>query len=407
MRWSRIAGVFALSLLCTSLLPAAEPREKNAEPDIPTTGKTDAAFAGFDLVMTSFLKKQQLPGAALAVAQNGKLVYAHGFGYADLEKKEAVQPAALFRIASLSKPITAVAIFQLVERNKLKLDAPVFEVLGLKEPDDPKVKFDARWKHVTILQLMQHTGGWSRERTFDPMFRSPLIVEELKVAAPACPDAIVQYMLRRPLDFDPGSQYAYSNFGYFLLGRVIEKASGEDYETYVRKEVLAPLGIKSMKLGKTLAADRADGEVKYYASGMSEAVLGPNRGELVSLPYGAWNHEAIAAHGGWLASAEELVQFAAAFDRPAKCRILSEKSIKDMFARPEGAAGPNAARQTQCGVLRLWLVRAAGRRSRPDQRLAHRRPAGFLDVDGAPLRWLDVGGAVQFARRRKRRETGR
>lgn len=354
MRWSRIAGVYVL-LLSTPPLTAAGPHDQK-EPDIPASGATGAAFAGFDEVMTSYLKAHQLPGAALAVAHNDKVIYARGFGYADLEKRAAVQPGALFRIASLSKPITAAAVLQLVERNKLKLDASVFDVLELKEPDDPKLKFDDRWKRVTILQLLQHTGGWNRERTFDPMFRSPLIVKELKVVAPANPGDIVQYMLRRPLEFEPGSQYCYSNFGYCLLGRVIEKASGQDYETYVRKEVLAPLGIKAMKLGKSLEADRADGEVKYYTVGQSEAVLGPNLGKLVSLPYGAWCHEATAAHGGWLASAEELVRFGAAFDRPGRCKILSEKSIREMFARPDGAPGKRNPAYYACG----WNVRPAG-----------------------------------------------
>lgn len=354
------ACVWTWLLLTASL--AAAPPDLKAELDVPTTGKPDPSFASFDLVMTSFLKQQQLPGGSLAVARNGKLVYARGFGYADLEKKEAVEPAALFRIASVSKTLTAVAILQLVEHNKLKLNDRVFEVLGLKEPSDPRVSFDERWKRVTILHLLQHTGGWNRERTFDPMFRSALIVKELGGPAPIGPDAIIHYMLRRPLDFDPGNEYAYSNFGYCLLGRVIEKASGEGYETYVCKEVLVPLGITSMKLGKTLPEERVAGEVKYYSSAKAPAVLGSHPGELVPLPYGAFNLETLDAHGGWLGSAADLARFGSAFNHPAKCKILGEKSIKDMFARPEGAPGQAApgrlsAAYYGCG----WYVRPVGR----------------------------------------------
>jgi N-acyl-D-amino-acid deacylase len=360
MRWSRIAGVLGLLVLLSATpMRAAGPRDQKV-PDIPVSGMTDATFAGFDEVMTAYLKSHQVPGGALAVARNDKVIYARGFGYADLEKKETVRPGTLFRIASLSKPITSSAVFQLVERGKLKLDAPVYDVLELKEPDDSKVKFDDRWKRITILQLLQHTGGWNRERTFDPMFHSPEIEKELNVMAPACPDTIVQYMLCRQLDFDPGSQHCYSNFGYCLLGRVIEKVSGQDYETYVRKEVLAPLGIKSMRLGKTLEADRAEGEVKYYTAGKSAAVLGPNLGELVPLPYGAWSHEATAAHGGWLASAEELVRFGMAFDQPGKCKILSEKSVKDMFARPDGAPGRVPGKRNTTYYACGWYVRPVG-----------------------------------------------
>src|SRR2546423_2868838 len=114
MRWSRIACAVALLLmLASTMFTAADPSEKKAAAEVPATGKTDARFAGFDQLMTSFLQQHQLPGGALAVAKDGKIVYARGFGYADREKKEVVQPAALFRVASLSKPITAVAVLQL------------------------------------------------------------------------------------------------------------------------------------------------------------------------------------------------------------------------------------------------------------------------------------------------------
>jgi CubicO group peptidase (beta-lactamase class C family) len=361
MRWSWIAGIFVLTLvLGTTFLTATETSENKPEPDLPTTGKTEEQFVAFDHLMTSFVKQHGWPGAALAVAKNGQVVYTRGFGYADSEKKEPVAPNALFRIASLSKPITAAAVLQLVERNKLKLDDRVFDVLQLKEPNDPQVQFDDRWKRVTILQLLQHTGGWNREQSFDPMFRSTDIMKELNVAAPVGTDAIIRYMLRRPLNFDPGTQYSYSNFGYCLLGRVIEKVSGQKYESYVCREVLAPLGIDSMKIGKTLAADRARGEVKYYTTEEDKAVLGPQFGEVVPQSYGAWNHEALDAHGGWIASADDLVRFAAALNQPANCKILSEKSIREMFARPQGvqdrASGKPKNHYYGCG----WCVRPVG-----------------------------------------------
>jgi CubicO group peptidase (beta-lactamase class C family) len=362
MRWPRSAGALALSLALVSLfVTGAEAPSDPPGPEVPATGKADARFAGFDAVMVSFLRKNDVPGAALAVAKDGRVVYARGFGYADKENKEPVQPAALFRIASISKPLTAVAVLQLVERDRLRLDDYVFDVLRLKAPADPEVTFDPRWKRVTILHLLQHTGGWDRGKSFDPMFRSPEIVKELDVAPPAGPDAIIRYMLRRPLDFDPGKEYAYSNFGYCLLGRVVEKVSGQDYESYVRKEVLAPLGITSMKLGKTLPAGRAEGEVRYYASGTQPAVLGPYLGKPVPPPYGAWSLEAMDSHGGWLAPAEDLVRFAAALDRPAACKILKEKSVRTLFARPGGAPGQTPDGKPKpvyygCG----WLVRPVG-----------------------------------------------
>src|SRR5260370_23744350 len=136
------------------------------------------------------------------------------------------------------------------------------------------------------------------------MFASVRIVKAMGVAAPADQRAIIRYMMGLPLDFDPGKRYAYSNFGYCLLGRVIEKASGQSYEDYVRKEVLAPLGIHRMRLGKTLPAGRAKGEVIYYdeKNRTGPSVFSKRRGQQVALPYGAWNLEAMDSHGGWLAS---------------------------------------------------------------------------------------------------------
>lgn len=240
---------------------------------------------------------------------------------------------------------------------------------------------------------MQHRGGWDRDKSFDPMFRSPTICDELKVEPPADPDAIIRYMLRQPLDFDPGEHSVYSNFGYCLLGRVVEKVSGSGYEEYVKKEVLTPLGIKRMRLGKTLPEERAPGEVKYYASGDGTAIMGPRLGKPVPWPYGAWCLESMDSHGGWLASAEDLVRFAAAFNHPKKCKILGPRSIETMFARPPGAAGEDkngkpADAYYACG----WMVRPVGR----DR--ANTWHNGSLDGTSTLLvrRWDDLTWAVLF-----------
>jgi len=331
---------------------------------VQAMGKADPRLAPFDQLMKQFLREHELPGAAIAVARGGRLVYARGFGVADRATKELVRPHALFRIASISKPLTAVAVLQLVERGQVQLDDSVFAVLRLRKPAKGEVRLDPRWKQVTIRHLLQHRGGWDRDKSFDPMFRSPAIVEELHVKAPARPEDIIRYMLRRPLDFDPGSREAYSNFGYCLLGRVIETISGQSYENYVRKEVLAPLGIRAMRLGATLPDKRARGEVKYHvpAKATAPAVMGPQLGKPVPLPYGAWCLESMDSHGGWLASAPELVRFISAFDDPHNCKILKAKSIDTLFARPPGAAGktsdgkPRAAYYA-CG----FMVRPAGK----------------------------------------------
>jgi N-acyl-D-amino-acid deacylase len=289
------------------------------------------------------------------------MVYARGFGYADVESREPVQPQSRFRIASISKPITAVAVMQLVEQGKLKLDDKVLEVLKLQPRRVEGTKGDARLLEVTVRHCLEHTGGWDRDRSFDPMFRSVAFARELNLTPPAKACDVIECMLGVPLDFAPGERYAYSNYGYCLLGRVIEQLSGKSYEEYVRESVLAPLGIRDMQIGKTLPEGRAAGEVKYYDGGKGPAVVGEMLGEPVPHPYGAWYLEAMDSHGGWIASAEDLVKFAASFDVPAACPILKPESIAAMFSRPAGPAGYEADGKPKAAYYGLgWNVRPVG-----------------------------------------------
>lgn len=331
------------------------------EQQIPISGAADPRLAGFDKAMTDFLREHQVPGASLAIARNGKIVYARGFGYADVTKKQAVEPDALFRIASVSKSITAAAILQLVERGKLKLDEPAFAKLGIQSHVEPGEKADPRLQQITIAQLLHHTGGFDRDKSFDPMFRPLVIAQATKTAPPAGPRAIIAYMMGRPLDFDPGTREAYSNFGYCVLGRLIEKVSGVSYEQYVKKEVLSPLGIKRMQIGHSLEAGRAAGEVRYYARSQRSVTSIFDPTKRVSQQYGGWNLEAMDSHGGWIASAPELVRFASALDDPAHCPILKRESVEALFSRsketgftPDGKPKPA---YYACG----WMVRPVGR----------------------------------------------
>lgn len=331
------------------------------------TGVEDLRLASFDRLMTTFCRENKVPGAALAVAHRNRLVYARGFGLADDQHEDVVRPRSLFRIASVSKPFTSAAVLQLVERRKLKLEDHVVDVLEVSLDGVRVPPTDQRLKQVTIRHLLQHLGGWDRNKSFDPMFRPVRIARELHKAPPAGPDLIIPYMWRLPLDFTPGSRSEYSNFGYCVLGRVIEKVTGMSYEAYVRKEILTPLGIHDMRVGKSLPEGRAPGEVCYYTGGenkMAKAVLGPGIGQRVPAPYGGLYIEAMDAHGGWIASAPDLVRFATAFENPAHCPILSAESIETMFAPPEGIPGHNhdgKAKNTYyaCG----WQVRHVGPKS--------------------------------------------
>src|SRR5262249_23747759 len=212
-------------------------------------------------------------------------------------------------------------------------------------------------KKITIKHLLQHTAGFDSKRSFDPMFRPLVIAKDQNVKPPAKPMDIIHYMTKQKLDFDPGERYAYSNFGYCLLGRVIERITGQSYEAAVQRHIFDPIGVKHTQLGHTLTA--AKDEVHYYdqKNRTGAAIMGPNFGKPVPLPYGAWYLEAMDAHGGWISSAPDLVRFASAFDRPEQCPILKADSIRTMFARPAGLAGyrANGSRRTLYYGCRLHV----------------------------------------------------
>jgi N-acyl-D-amino-acid deacylase len=215
-------------------------------------------LASFDRTIAGLMAKWQIPGASIAVVKDGRLVLAHGYGWADRESRQPVRPESLFRIASLSKSLTAAAVLKLAEEGRLRLDDKAFALLGDLKPR-PGAAVNPDLRKITLRNLLQHSGGWDRDQSFDPMFRPREIAATMGVPPPAGAETIVRYMLDQPLQFAPGTKYAYSNFGYCVLGRIVEKVSGERYEDFVRNRILRPAGATAMRLGHTLLGERAPG----------------------------------------------------------------------------------------------------------------------------------------------------
>src|ERR1039458_4165670 len=299
------------------------------------TGTSVPALAVYDLFMNTIMAKYNIPGGAIALTQNGRLIFARGYGYADQGNQIQVQPDSRFRIASLSKTITAVTIMHLVEQRKLSLSQPAFALLpDLQAPAWATV--DQRIPEITVQELLEHSGGWddsSSGSNFDPMYNSPIIVQALGCSAPASTENTIRYMLGQPLQFDPGTNYAYSNFGYSVLGRIIERVTGMSYEEYVRTQVLAPMGISQMRIGQSLPQGQLPGEVKYYGAGAPTSVF-PDVASPVSPPYGSWSLEGQDAEGGWVASAIDYAKFLNAMEGRRGNALLTPASIAAMTARP-------------------------------------------------------------------------
>ena len=304
--------------------------------------------AVFDKAMEDFMKEYGIPGGALAVVKDRRLVYARGYGWADRDQKFAATPESLFRIASVSKPVTAVAVIKLAEQKKLDLDARVFELLALDVHLSQGATLDERWRRITLRQLLHHTGGWdpAKHGGDSMLITKEWLAKKFPEFPMGSPWPIIRHQLAQPLDFDPGTRYAYSGFGYCLLGRVIEKVTGQSYETFVQQTVLAPAGIKRMRLGRRV--ERVEGEVRYYNKGDERA---PS----------AINFDALDSAGGWIASAVDLGRFAAALDDPQRNTLLKRASFAVMYAPPSPPVPRNDGLVDDAYYGCGWCVRPVGK----------------------------------------------
>ena len=167
------------------------------------------------------------------------------------------------------------------------------------------------------------------------MFMAKEIGLVMGLQRPADCSTIIRYMIPQPLDFDPGSQYAYSNFGYCVLGRVIEEISGMGYEEYVQAHILEPSGITTMQLGSTELTNRLAGEVHYYATEASTQSVFAEEGELAPWPYGGFYLEAMDANGGWVASATDLALFGSALEGEGGNSLLKPETLSLVFSPSE------------------------------------------------------------------------
>src|SRR4051812_14361564 len=165
-----------------------------------------------------------IPGAALALAKNGKLVFARGYGWANLTTGDQVQPDTLFGVASLSKTLTAIAILKSVEQGELRLEDRPFEILKDIRPN-PGATVDRRLFQITVRQLLNHSGGWDHQKSGDPVTWTTQMHLKRRDRTPVTAAQLIAYTMGVPLDFDPGTDSKYSNFGYIVLGEVIAKVS--------------------------------------------------------------------------------------------------------------------------------------------------------------------------------------
>lgn len=220
-----LSAIVSAGLLCGGGAPARA-AEAPAALTAPIVTKLDAAVA----VATSE-GTNSAPAVSVAIVENGHIAYTRASGLEDVAAGRKATTATRFRIGSITKMFTAVAVMQLVERGALRLDAPLATYL----PNAPHAH------EVTIRQLLMHTSGM-------PNYGDEALASGA-MGRPTTPAAIVASMAERPLAFTPGSKYAYSNTGYVLLGLVIEHVSKVPLARYEREHILGPAGMHDTTAG--------------------------------------------------------------------------------------------------------------------------------------------------------------
>ncbi|BBM82102.1 protein kinase domain-containing protein [Candidatus Uabimicrobium amorphum] len=300
------------------------------------TGIYVPAMKSFDLIISDFIKKCNIPGGAVAVVQHGRLIYARGFGYANKEKQKLVEPTSLFRITDLSMPITAVAIMKLIQEKKLTLNDKAFRILSHLKPPSGK-QSDERLSQITIRHLLEHSGGWDSRQKGEPMMTlSRKAADAFRTSRPANVTTIIRYMMGQPLDFPPGTKHVRSHLGYCILGRIIEKVTGVSYEKYVAQNIFKPAGIKNMHLAKTRLRDQRFDEVIYYDyPALRTTSIFPDETKQITRPYGFFNIQEMDASTAWTASVIDMLRFVMVIDgRGPQRDILNRQTTALMTAKP-------------------------------------------------------------------------
>lgn len=251
-------------------------------------------LAEIDHVVGEALARVPMSGLSVAVLRGGKLVHAAGYGKASLELDVPATPSTVYRLGSVTKQFTAVAILRHAERGELKLDDDIRKHL----PD-----FDTGGRVITIRQLLDHTSGIRNMTSIRPLMANR--------ALDVTREQVFGSLAAAPFDFEPGERYLYNNSGYWLLGAVIEKLAGEPYDTAIERTLLEPLclGATRYDVPGEIVPNRASGYVREGSRFLNAGPNSPTRpyaaGALISnvLDLAVWQR---ALFGGKVLSAESL-----------------------------------------------------------------------------------------------------
>ena len=256
------------------------------------------------------MKQYSIPGISLSATRDEEMAYSYGYGFANTTTHERVTPNHLFRLASITKSQTSLCLMTLMERGLLKITDRMFGAGGIFESEFGTNILSGTEK-ITIQNFLEHTSGWSGEHIFTGS-SSPLANMDVM--------GRMNYILHNiPLDNAPGTTYAYYNMGFGILGALVEKLSGKEYETFIREELYAPMGVSDIWVGGDYIHRRTN-EVVYYSQDGRDGY--------------ANDMDLIKSLGGLIASSEELMKVMAHIDYGTKVPDCLKKETLDLMYTP-------------------------------------------------------------------------
>ncbi len=306
------------------------------------------------MAFARLLGKYDIPGGALAVARNGEILTSRGFGN--------VKPESELPIASCTKVITRAAVMLLVKEGRLRLDQPAWGTVAERLPPHR----DPRLDRVTILQLLDHSGGWDRGLT-----KVDVVAASLKAPEPWRAVAAV------PLSFDPGSRRRYSNAGALLLGAIVERASGQPFERFVKTRIREPLGMKQTRWSRTPGVREWGAAAGWTASMADLARMANGIDHLVGEPRrGAWAQSGVLHDGGlaWSSRSADGLSVAWAVNRsperggfPGRGPGSSSERLGNLRAPQAGRRGRGRGRRRPPETAKAAAELDAAARLQPEE----------------------------------------
>lgn len=361
-----------LRLLLLGLLMAAMPLGAQTRAKLPPE-----VIEKIEAIISVEMARQSIPGLSIAIVADNKIVYANGFGLADLENSVPAKASTVYRTASIAKPMTATAVMQLAEQGKLALDAPIQEYCPV---------FPAKRWPVTVRQLLGHLGGVRHYKSAEEATGKKHYFSLV--------DSLAQFK-DDPLLYEPGTKYRYTTYGYSLLGCAIEGASGMSYEDYMRGHVFQPAAMQHTRTDNVFVVipNRSRGYMKLSEKDYEQLPEAAKGFAKVGTVYNAPLHDTSMKipGGGLVSTAVDLAKFAIAVNRGL---LVKEETREQMWTRQKTRDGQETNYGLGWGVGEyngVRLISHGGRQAGTRTSLALFPDAGvaiavMANLQGASLR---------------------